>query len=146
MPAICQPTLSFTISQSLLKLTSTESMMPFNHLILCCPLLLLPSIFPSLRVFSSELALSIRWPKYWSFSISPSSEYSRLISFRIDQFDLFAVPGTHKSPLGQSNNDNPLQWWSQLLSRRRRIGRKERTKFTRPRKPLASAVSLQHLK
>ena len=105
---------------------SIESMMPSNHLILCCPLFFLPSIFPSIRVFSSELALAIRWPKDWSFSIGPSNEYSRLISFRIDQFDLLAVPGTHKSSLGQSSNDDPLQWWSQLLSRRKRIGRKER--------------------
>ena len=81
-----QASLSFTISQSSLKLMSIESVMPSNHLILCHPLLLLPSIFPSIRVFSSESALSIRWPEYWnfSFSISPSSEYSGLISFRID--------------------------------------------------------------
>ena len=87
--------LSFTISQSLLKLTSIESVMPSNHLIVCCPLLLLTSIFPSIWVFSSELALHIRWPKYWSFSfsISPSNEYSGLISFRIDWFDLLAVQG-----------------------------------------------------
>ena len=82
--ATCQASLSFTISWRLLKLMSIESVMPCNHLILCRPLLLLPSVFPSIRVFSSELALHIRWPKYWSFSISPSSEYSGLISFRID--------------------------------------------------------------
>ena len=84
-----QASLSFTISQSLLKLMSTESVMPSNNLIFCCPLLLLPSIFPSIRVFYSESALCIRWPKYWSFSfsISPSNEYSGLISFRIDWFD-----------------------------------------------------------
>ena len=78
---------------------STESVMPSNHLILCCPLLLQPSIFPSIRVFSSESVLRIRWPKYWSFSfrISPSNEYSRLISFRIDWLNLFAVQGTLKS-------------------------------------------------
>ena len=76
--------LSFTISQSSLKLMSMESMMPSNHLILCCLFLLLPTIFPSIRVFSNESALCIRWPKYWSFSSSPSSEYSGLISFRID--------------------------------------------------------------
>jgi len=76
--------LSFTVSRSLLILMSIESMMPYNHLILCYPLLLLPSVFPSIRVFSSESALCVRWPKYWSFSISPSSEYSGLISFRID--------------------------------------------------------------
>ena len=85
--------LSFTISRSLLKLMSIESMMPSNHLIFCRPLLLLPSIFPSIRVFSNELALHIRWPKYWNFSvrISPSNEYSGLISFRIDWFDLLAI-------------------------------------------------------
>ena len=85
-----QASLSFTISQNLLKLISIESMMPSNHLIFCRPLLLLPSTFPSFRIFSSESALPIRWPKYWSFSfsISPSNEYSRLISFRIDWFDL----------------------------------------------------------
>ena len=79
-----QASLSFTISQSLLKLMFTESVVPSNHLFLCCPLLLLLSIFPSIRVFSCESALHIRWPKYWSFSISPSTEYSRLITFRID--------------------------------------------------------------
>ena len=80
---------------------SAELVMPYNHLVLCHPLLLLPSIFPSIRVFSSELALHIRWPKYWSFSfsISPSNEYSRLISFRIDWFDLLAVQGTLKNLL-----------------------------------------------
>ena len=85
----------------LLKLMSIESVMPSNHLILCCPLLLLPSIFPSIRVFSNKLALCIRWPKYWSFcfSISPSNEYSGLISFKTDWLDLFAVQGTLKSLL-----------------------------------------------
>ena len=99
--AACQVSLSFTIFQSLLKLTSIESIMPSNHLILCCPLLLLPSIFPSIRVFSNESVLCIRWPKYWSFSfsISPSNEYSGLISFRIDWFDLLTVQGTLKSLL-----------------------------------------------
>ena len=94
-----QASLSFTISWSLLKLTSTESVMPSNHLILCRPLLLLPLTFPCIRVFSNELALGIRWPNYWSFSfsISPSNEYSGLISFRIDWFDLPAVQGTLKS-------------------------------------------------
>ena len=94
-----QTSLSFTIFQSSLKLRSIELVMPFNHLILCCPLLLLPSIFPSNRVFSNELALHIRWPKYWSFSlsISPSNKYSGLISFRIDCFDLLAIQGTLKS-------------------------------------------------
>ena len=96
-----QASLSFTISQSLLKLMSIESVMPSKHLILCRPLLLLSSIFPSIRVFSSELALYIRWPKYWSFSfsISPSNEYSGLISFKIEWFDLLAVQGTVKSLL-----------------------------------------------
>ena len=94
-----QTTLSVTNSQSLLRIMSTDLMMPSNHLILCHPLLLLPSIFPSIRVFSSELVLHIRWPKYWSFSfsISPSNEYSELISFRMDWFDLLAVQGTLKS-------------------------------------------------
>ena len=88
-----QASLSFFIFWTLLKLTSIESVMPSNHLILCCPLLLLPSIFPSIRVFSKESALCIRWPKYWSFSfsISPSNEYSGLISFRIDWFDLLSL-------------------------------------------------------
>ena len=93
--------LSITNSRNLLKLMFIESVMPSNHLILCCPLHLLPSIFPSLRVFSNESALSIRWPKYWSFSfnISPSNEYSGLISFRMDWLDLPAVQGTLKSLL-----------------------------------------------
>ena len=96
-----QASVSFTISQSLLKFMSTKSVMPSNHLILCHPLLLLPSIFPSIRVISNESALHIGWPKYWSFnfSINPSHEYSGLISFRIDWFDLLAVQGTHKSLL-----------------------------------------------
>ena len=99
--AACQTSLSITNSQSLLKLTSTESVMPSNHLILCRPLLLLPSIFPSIRVFSNESVLRIRWPKYWSFSfnISPSNEHPGLICFRIDWFDLLAVQGTVKSLL-----------------------------------------------
>ena len=91
-----QAFLSITISLNLPKLISIKSVMPSNHLILCHPLLLLPSIFPRIRVFSNESALCIRWPKYWSlrFSISPSSEYSGLISFRIDWFDFLAVQGT----------------------------------------------------
>ena len=99
--AACQAFLSITNFWTLLKLRSIESVMPSNHLILCRPLLLLPSIFPSLRVFSNDSVLHIRWPKYWSFSfsISPSNEYSGLISFRIDWFDLFAVQGTLKSLL-----------------------------------------------
>ena len=84
--------LSFTISQSLLELMSIELVMLSNHLILCCLLLLLPSSFHNVRVFSNELALHIRWPKYWSFSVSPYGEYSGLISFKIDWFDLLAVP------------------------------------------------------
>ena len=101
-----QASLSITNSQSLLKLTSIKSVMPSNRLILCYPLLLLPSIFPSLRVFSNESVLHIRWPKYWScsFSISPSNEYSGLISFRIDWLDLLAVQGTLKSLLQQHNS------------------------------------------
>ena len=97
--AISQVSLSFTISQSLLKLMSIELVMTSSHLIFCHPLLLLPSIFPSIRGFSKELALHIRWPKYWSFcfSISPSNEYSGLLSFRIDWFDLLAVQGILKS-------------------------------------------------
>ena len=93
-----QAFLSITNSRSLLKLMSIESVMPSNHLILCHPLLLLPSIFPRIRVFSNESLLCIRWPKYRSFNISPSNEYSGLISFKIDWFDLLAVQGTHKSP------------------------------------------------
>ena len=94
-----QTSLSITNSQSLLKLMSTESVMPSNHLILCHPLLLPPSIFPSIRVFSNESVLCIRWPKYWSFSfnISPSNEYSELIYFRMDWLDLLAVQGTLES-------------------------------------------------
>ena len=107
-PTLCDPmdcstqaSLSIANSQSSLKLMSIESVMPSNHLIFCRPLLLLPSIFPSIRVFSKESVLHIRWPKYWSFSfsISPSNEYSGLISFRIDWLDLLAVQGTFKSLL-----------------------------------------------
>ena len=96
-----QASLSITSSWNLLKLMSIESVMPSNHLILYCPLLLLLSIFPSIRVFSNESVLCIRWPKYWSFSfsISPSNEYSGLISFRMDWLDLLAVQGTLKSLL-----------------------------------------------
>ena len=99
--AACQASLSITNSQSLLKLLSIELVMPSSHLILCHLLLLLPSIFPSIRVFSNESALRIRWPKCWSFSfsISPSSKYSGLISFRIDWLDLLAFQGTLKSLL-----------------------------------------------
>ena len=99
--AACQASLSPTISQSLPKFLSIASVMPANHLILCGPLLLLPSIFPSIRVFSNESTVCIRWPKYWSFSfsISPSNKYLRLISFKFDWFDLLAVQGTPKSLL-----------------------------------------------
>ena len=109
--AACQASLSLTISRSLPKFMSIEPVMPSNHLTLYCSLLLLPSIFPSIRVFSNELALSIRWPKYWSFSISPSSEYSRLISFKIDWFDFLAVQRTLKSfpaPQFKSINSSAL--------------------------------------
>ena len=104
--AALQASLSFTISWSLLKLMSIESLMPSNHLILCRPLLLLPSIFPSIWVLSSKSFLCIRWPKYWSFSfsISPSSEYSGLISFRVDWLDLLAVQETLKSLLQQHSS------------------------------------------
>ena len=99
--AACQASLSITISQSLPKPMSIESLMPSSHLILCCPLLLLPPIPPSIRVFSNESTLRMRWPKYWNFSfnISPSNEHPGLISFRIDWLDLLAVQGTLKSPL-----------------------------------------------
>ena len=104
--------LSFTISQSLLILLSIELVMSCNHLILCCPLLLLPSIFSSIRIFSNESALHIRWPKYWSFSfsISPSNEYSGLISFRIDCFDLLAIQGTLKSLRQHHSSKASILW------------------------------------
>ena len=111
--AVCQASMSITNFWSLLKLMSIESVMPSNHLILCRPLLLLPSIFPSIRVFSNESVLHIRWPKYWSFgfSISPSNEYSGLISFRIDWFDFLAVQGTQESCLiPQSQSINSLMF------------------------------------
>ena len=103
--------LSFIISLGMLKLMSIELMMPSNHLVFCCPLLLLPSIFPSIRVFSNESAFRIRCPKYWSFSfsISPSKEYSGLISFRIDWFDLLAVQRTLKSLQHNSSKASILQ-------------------------------------
>ena len=99
---------------SLLKLISIKSVMPSNHLILCCPLLLLPSILPSSRVFDNESALGISWPKYWSFSfrISPSNEYSGLISFRIDWFDILAVQGTLKSLLQHYISKATILWCS----------------------------------
>ena len=98
--------------QSLLKLMSIESVMPSNHLILCHPLLLLPLVFPSIRVFSNELALCIRWPKYWSFRTSPSNEYSGLVSFRMDWLDLLAVQGTLKSLLQNHSLRTSILWCS----------------------------------
>ena len=110
--AAYQASLSFTISWSLLKLMSIELMMPFSHLVLCCPLLLLSSIFPSIMVFSSEFSLHIRWPNYWtfSFSISPSKEYSGFISLRIDWFDLLAIQGTCKSLLQHYSLKASILW------------------------------------
>ena len=112
--AAYQASLSFTISWSLLKLMSIESMMQFNHLILCGPLLLLPSIYPSIRVFSNESVLCIRWPKYRSFNlnISPSSDYSGLISFKIDWFDLLAVQGTLRNLFQHQNSKASILWCS----------------------------------
>ena len=106
--------LSITNFWSLLKLMSIETMMPSNHLILCCPLLLPPSIFPSIRVFSNDSALLIRWPKYWSFhfNISPSNEHPGLISFRMDWLDLLAVQGTLKSLLQHHSSKASILWCS----------------------------------
>ena len=114
MHAAHQAFLSFTVSQSLLKFLSIDSVMLSNHLILCHPLLLLLSIFTSTKVFSSDLALPIRWPKHWSFSfsISPSSDYSGLMSFRIDWFDLHTVQGTLKSLLRHHNLKASVIWHS----------------------------------
>ena len=110
----CQASLSITNSWGLCKLVSIESVMPSNHLIICHPLLLLPSIFPSIRVFSNQSVLCIRWPKYWSFSfsISLSSEYSWLISFRMDWLDLLAVQGTLKSLLQHHSSKASVLWCS----------------------------------
>ena len=109
-----QASLFFTISESLLKFMSTELVMASNHLVLCHPLLLLPSIFPSIRVFSSESDFCIRWPKYWSFgfNISPSNEHSGLISFRMDWLDLLVVQGTLKSLLQKHNSKASILWHS----------------------------------
>ena len=109
-----QASLSFTISWSLLKIMPIELVMPFNHLVLCRPLLLPPSTFPSIRVFSNESALCIRWPKYWSFSfhINPFSEYSGLISFRMNWLDLLAVQGTFKSLLQYHSSKASILWHS----------------------------------
>ena len=111
-PAASQASLSITNSKSLLKLMSIKSVMPSNHLILCRPLFLLPSIFPRIRVFSNESVLHIQWPKYWSFSISTSNEYSGLISFRIDWFDFLSVQGTLKSLLQHHSSKASILWCS----------------------------------
>ena len=110
----CQASLSFTFSRSLLKLMSLESVMPPNHLILCRPLLLLPSIFHRIRVFSNKLTLPTRWPKYWSFSfsVSPSNGYSGLICFRIDWLHLLAVQGTLKTRLQHHCSKASILWHS----------------------------------
>ena len=110
--AECQASLSFAISQSLLKLMSIELEMPSNHLVLCCPFLLLPSIFPSIRVFSNESVLHITWPKYWSFSFSPSNEYLGFISFMIDWFHLLPIQGTVKSLLQHHSSKVSVLWCS----------------------------------
>ena len=112
-----QASLSITNSRSLLKLISIESVMPSNHLILCCPLLLPLSIFPSIRVFSNESVLCIRWPKYrsFSFTISPSNEYSGLISFRTDWLDLLAIQGTLKSLRQHHSSKAPTLWHSEFF-------------------------------
>ena len=112
--SVLQASLSITNFQSLLKLLSIKSVMPSNYLILCHPLLLLPSIFPSIRVFSNESVLRITWPKYWSFSfsISLSNEYSVLISFRMDWLDLLAVQGTFKSLLQHHSSKASIPWCS----------------------------------
>ena len=113
--ATCQASLSFSISWSLLKLMCIESVRPFNHLVLCCSLLLLPSIFPSIKVFSNGSALHMMWPKYWSFSISPSNEYSGFISFRMDWFDLLAVQGTLNSLFQHHNSKKSVVWLSSFF-------------------------------
>ena len=116
--AACQASLSFSNSQSLLKRLSIKSVMPSNHLILCRPLLLLPSIFPSIGVFSKESVLHIRWPKYWSFSfsISSSSEYSGLISFRMERLNLLAAQGTLKSLLQHHSSKAAILWCSAFFT------------------------------
>ena len=116
--AACQASLSITSSRSLLKLMSIESVMPSSHLILCRPLLLLPSIFHSISVFSNESALCIRWPNYWSFSfnISPSKEHSGLITSRMDWLDLLAVQGTLKSLLQNHNSKASILWHSAFFT------------------------------
>ena len=118
--------LSFTISWSLLRLISIELVMPSNHLILCRPLLHLPSIFPTIRVFSNESVLHVRWPKYWSFSfsISSSNAYSGLISFTIKGFDFLAVPGTLKSLLQHHSSKASVLWYSAFFICRIQVGKK----------------------
>ena len=108
LTAECQAFRSFTVSWSLFKVVSLESMMLSKHLTLCHLLLLLPSILPGIRVFSNESSLCLKWPKYWSFRISPSNEYSRLISFRIDWFDLLAVQGTLRSLLQPHSSETSI--------------------------------------
>ena len=112
--AVCQASLSIADSWSLLKLMTIESVMPSNHLILCCPLLLPSSVFPSIRVFSNESVLHIRWPKHWSFSfrISPSNEYSGLISFTVHWWDLHVVQGTLKRLLQHYSSKASILWCS----------------------------------
>ena len=126
-----------TNSQNLLKLMLNESVMPSNHLILCCPLLLLPSIFPSIRVFSNESVLHIRCPKYWSFSfsISTSDEYSGLISFRIDWFDLLAVEGTLKNFLQDHSSNASILWGSAFFI----------VQFSYPYLTTGKTIALAHL-
>ena len=117
--APCQASLSITNSQSLLKVMSIESVMPSNYLILCHPLLLLPEIFPIIRVFSNESVLRVRWPKYWSFSFSIlhlSNGYSGLISFRMDWLDLPAVQGTLKNLIQQHSSKAPILWHSAFFT------------------------------
>ena len=127
---VCQASLSFTVSQNLLKLMSVELVMPSNHLILYHPLLLLPSIFPSIRIFSIESVLCIRWPKYRSFSISPSNEYSGLISIRMDWFNLLAVPGTFKGLLQyHSTEASILRSHHFMVNRRENHGNSDRLYF-----------------
>ena len=113
-----QASLSITNSWSLLRLMSIQLVMPSNHLILCCPLFLLPSIFPSIRIFSNESVLPIRWPNYWSssFNISPSSEYSGLISFRIDWFEILPVQGTLKSLIQHHSSKASILWHSAFFA------------------------------
>ena len=125
--AACQASLSFPVSWSLLRFMSIELVMLSNHLILCHPLLLLPSIFPSIRIFSSESALHIRWPKNWSFSISisASSEYSGWTSFRIDWFDLFAVQGTLKSLLSSTTVQKHQFFWDAVPELNNLVGVKQ---------------------